>query len=234
MTILYEDNDIIICKKPPGLAVQTAKIGQQDLASQLRNYLARKGAKSPYLGIVHRLDQPVEGLLVFGKTKGATAGLNRQLQDGKLQKNYYGVIWGIPEHNSGELVDYLTKDGVTDKAPIMSERVKPASAAKKAILRYQVVDGVVTPFFASLLDISIETGRFHQIRIQLSHAGLPLLGDRKYANEDVLEASHAAKVENVALCAYQIKLTHPKTGKKLSFSITPEGKAFTWFDRFKP
>ena len=115
--ILYEDKSIMVVRKPAGLAVQSAGIGQPDVVSELKSYLAklpsagRPGKGEPYLGIVHRLDQPVEGLLVFAKDKKAAATLSKQLTEGALNKHYYAVLCGYPDCPEGDLVDYLRKEG---------------------------------------------------------------------------------------------------------------------------
>ena len=117
--ILYEDKIIMVIRKPAGLAVQSARIGQPDVVSELKSHLAKlpdtgrlgPGKGEPYLGIVHRLDQPVEGVLVFAKEKKAAAALTKQLSDGTLNKHYYAVLCGYPAVAEGELVDYLRKEG---------------------------------------------------------------------------------------------------------------------------
>ena len=208
--IIYEDNHIIIVHKPAGLATQTSHIGQQDVVSELKNHL-----KSPYLGIIHRLDQPVEGLLVFAKTKDAAAKLTKQLSAGTLNKQYYAVLCGKPSEDEGRLVDYLIKEGNTGRIGQSEE-----AEAKKAILQYQIIKEINKD--CSLADIYIETGRFHQIRLQMSHAGCPILGDLKYGSEVSIELSRKYGVKNVALYAYSIQLQHPMTGKKLEYSFQPE------------
>lgn len=208
--IIYEDNHIIIVHKPAGLATQTSHIGQQDVVSELKNHL-----KSPYLGIIHRLDQPVEGLLVFAKTKDAAAKLTKQLSAGTLNKQYYAVLCGKPSEDEGRLVDYLIKEGNTGRIGQSEE-----AEAKKAILQYRIMKEINKD--CSLADIYIETGRFHQIRLQMSHAGCPILGDLKYGSEVSIELSRKYGVKNVALYAYSIQLQHPMTGKKLEYSFQPE------------
>lgn len=219
--ILYEDKEILIVNKPVGLAVQTAKVGQPDLVSELKNYL-----KAPYLGVVHRLDQPVEGLLVFAKTRRAAAELTKQLGQGILYKQYYAVICGKPAAQSGTLVDYLIKDSTAGMAKVVG---KDFREARKAILQYRVLTEIDTPERLALMDIQIETGRFHQIRAQMSHADMPLLGDGRYGNKDSLDTASRLGVRNAALCACLLEIKHPTTGKKLSWKIVPEGKAFTYF-----
>ena len=221
--IIYEDNHIIIVHKPAGLATQTSHIGQQDVASELKNYLAKIGqsvdgkrtSEQPYLGIIHRLDQPVEGLLVFAKTKEAAAKLTKQLSAGTLNKQYYAVICGKPSEISGRLVDYLAKEGNSGRIGQPEE-----AEAKQAILQYRITKEINQD--CSLADIYIETGRFHQIRLQMSHAGCPILGDLKYGSQESIELSRKYGIKNVALYAYSIQLQHPITGKKLEFSFQPE------------
>lgn len=224
--IIYEDNDIIIVHKPAGMATQTSHIGQQDVVSELKNYLARNdgsavvagstaSGQAPYLGIVHRLDQPVEGLLVFAKSKEAAAKLTKQLSKGTLNKQYYAVVCGKPGEKSGELVDYLIKEGNIGRIGKPEEK-----DAKQAILQYKVVRGLDQE--CALVDIHIETGRFHQIRLQMAHAGHPILGDLKYGSQHSIELSWKHQVKNVALYAYRIELHHPMTGKKLNFTIQPQ------------
>jgi 23S rRNA pseudouridine1911/1915/1917 synthase len=207
--ILYEDNHILIVHKPAGLATQTSHVGQQDVVSELKNYL-----KSPYLGVVHRLDQPVEGLLVFAKTKEAAGKLTKQLSGGTLNKQYYALVCGKPEESRGELVDYLVKEGNVGRVGEATEK-----EAKQAILQYKVIKSM-TPD-CSLVDVHIETGRFHQIRLQMANAGHPILGDLKYGSKESIEMSWKYQVKNVALYAYRIQLYHPMTGKKLDYAIEP-------------
>lgn len=226
--IIFEDAHIIVAHKPAGLATQTAKVGQADMVSELKNYLAaeQKG-KPPYLGIIHRLDQPVEGLLVFAKNKQAAAALTKQLENGTLNKQYYAAICGKPSAEAGELVDYLYKDVVKEgKALVVTGRQQDYPDAKKAVLQYRLIKELSTENPIFLTDIHIDTGRFHQIRAQMAHAGTPLLGDSKYGSEASMELSLELGVRNVALCAYSIDLLHPVSGKKLSFTAEPEGKAF--------
>lgn len=226
-TIIYEDDHIIIARKPAGLATQTSKVGQADMVSELKNYLAsgQKG-KVPYLGVIHRLDQPVEGLLAFAKSKQAAAALTKQLGQGTLNKQYYAVICGKPSRESGELVDYLYKDN-SGKAQVVTGKQEQCPDAKKAVLQYRIIKEMSTEGQILLADIHIDTGRFHQIRSQMAHAGMPLLGDSKYGSEESMALSGEHGIRNVALCAYCLELAHPVTGKKLSFSVEPEGKAFS-------
>jgi len=135
--IIYEDAQVLVAYKPAGLATQTSKVGQADMVSELKNYLSavQKG-KTPYLGVVHRLDQPVEGLLVFAKTKQTAASLTKQLAQGALNKQYYAVICGNPPTEEGELVDYLYKDAA-GKAVVVTGQQEMYPEAKKTYPQHQ-------------------------------------------------------------------------------------------------
>jgi 23S rRNA pseudouridine1911/1915/1917 synthase len=187
-----------------------------DVVSELKNEL-----KTTYIGLVHRLDQPVEGLFVVGKTKDATAKLTKQLQEGGLSKSYLALACpkeGMAVEDSFTLKDYLYRDPKTKRA-VITEDAKD-QRAKEAILSGSVVkqtkDGEV------LCRISIETGRFHQIRAQMSHAGMPLLGDEKYGSDQSREMTKALGIRQLCLCAHELSFIHPKTGEKMEFSITPK------------
>lgn len=215
--ILYEDKDIIVCHKPAGIAVQNARIGSMDMESALKNYLAQKNpGRMPYLGIIHRLDQPVEGVLVFAKNQKAAAELSRQMAKGEMKKTYLAVTEGASKKETGTLEDWLKKDGRTNTSAV----VKPGTKdAKKAILHYKVKakkDG------KTLLEIHLETGRHHQIRVQMAHAGMPLLGDRKYNSQEETKIP-------LALCSAGLTLCHPVTKKKMEFTTTPSGEGFADF-----
>lgn len=233
--IVYEDDALLVIYKPAGIATQTSKIGQADVVSELKNYIARnqKTVKEVYLGVIHRLDQPVEGLLVFAKNREAAAGLSAQLGRGTLNKQYYAVIGGQPSDKEGELVDKLYKTADNRAAVVTGQQDLPEEA-KEAVLQYRIVESVSCSEFAAerklfLTDIHIETGRFHQIRAQMAHHGMALLGDAKYADEDTKRLSQKLFVRNVALCAYSLKVLHPVSKKKLSFEVKPEGKIFQLF-----
>lgn len=229
--IVYEDKDIIVIRKPAGLATQSGKVGQADAVSQLKNHLAGQNAgkqKELYLGVVHRLDQPVEGLLVFAKTKKAAAALSNQLAEGSLNKRYYAVLCGQPSAESGELVDYLRK-AKDNRAQVVTGQQDKYKDAKKAVLQYRILETITVPETISLAEIQIETGRFHQIRVQMAHGGMELLGDKKYGGEHNAALSHRVGVCNVMLFAGQLALRHPVTQKLMEFSIIPKNGAFSLF-----
>ncbi len=236
--IVYEDEAVLVIRKPAGLATESAGIGRKDVVSELKNYVAKKNpGKMPYLGIVHRLDQPVEGLLVFAKTKKAAENLTAQLGKGTLKKEYLAVVCGKVPENTGRLVDYLAKEKgmavVKNAADAKTEKDVDAQAgkaadpqAKKAVLTY--TKKAETEKF-TLLAVQIETGRFHQIRAQLSHAGFPILGDEKYGSEESKELSREKKIRFTALCAASLSFRHPVTGKFMAFTQAPQNPAFAHF-----
>lgn len=234
--VIYEDEDILVVHKPAGIATQTARVGQQDVVSELKNYLAKSKGTQPYLGIVHRLDQPVEGLLVFAKSKQSAAALAAQLsgaagdESTSLNKHYYGIFCGKTDKKEQELVDHLYKDPSGRAVVSDSERALKGQQAKRAVLRYRVLqEAEVNGILLSLADIQIETGRFHQIRAQMAHGGMCLLGDLKYGNADSLAFSKQLGVRYVALCAYEIEFLHPIKKEKMSFRIMPCEKVFSNF-----
>lgn len=218
--IIYEDKDILVCRKPAGLAVENAAVGRMDMVSELKNYL-----KSPYLGVVHRLDQPVEGLLVFAKNPKSAASLSKQLKNNILSKEYFAVVCGKPVPDAGRFVDYMTKDSKTRMARVVK---KGDADGKEAILTYSTLQNIDNPDI-SLLKIQIETGRFHQIRAQLANAGIPIVGDRKYGNEASSKIYAATGTKNVALCACSLNFKHPATNEGLSFKIIPDYGVFGMF-----
>ncbi len=226
--IIYEDNDIIVCHKMAGLPVQTGKIGSIDLVSELKNYLQKPG-KEPYLGVVHRLDQPVEGVLVFAKNQAAAAGLSKQLTIGCMNKCYYAVVQGVPKEDKSTLTDYLLKDNKTNSSKVVkgSQITKDAKEAKLNYTQIREVSEQEQTY--TLVKIDLLTGRHHQIRVQMANANLPLLGDKKYGSVNSNKLSETLGVKNVALCAYKLEFIHPVTKKKQEFKIVPEGKIFQQF-----
>ena len=220
MRILFEDSQILVCYKEAGLPVQSARIGTKDLVSILKNYLWEKSGNKgePYLGVVHRLDQPVEGLLVFAKTRKAAAELSRQISQGMMDKYYLAVSDKKAPASNGVLEDYLKKDGRTNTSAVV-DRQTPG--AKKARLSYELVEELLCKRY--LYRIHLDTGRHHQIRVQMSHGGMPLLGDRKY-NEKADEGI------SLGLCAWHLEFVHPVTKRKMQFETKPQGNAFEGFD----
>ena len=222
--ILYEDNQILVCHKPAGIATQTARASSPDLVSILKNELCRTSGvrKPPYLAVIHRLDQPVEGLLVFAKTQKAASVLSAQLQRDDFSKDYLALLSGqfAPENGScGTLTNYLIKDGKTNTSRVVSAS---EPGAKKSVLHYEVLEQRKN---CTLVSIHLETGRHHQIRVQTSAPGHPIVGDRKYGvGTDITSdrRTSSSSFRFPALCAYHLAFRHPGTGKPMEFKIRPE------------
>ena len=218
LNIIFEDEHVLVVKKDAGIPVQAGKMRIMDLQGLVKNELYRRNPKAgePYLGIVHRLDQPVEGVMVFAKTPLAAGGLSDQVTDGRMKKHYLALVCGKPSADEGTLVDYLLKDGRTNTSSVVEKGVKDA---KRSELRYRVLetreeDGELF----TLVEVELLTGRHHQIRVQMANAGLPLYGDTKY-NPKFQETTGYVQT---ALCAYKLSFMHPKTKKVMEFCITPD------------
>ncbi len=220
LNILFEDEQILVVKKDAGIPVQAGKLRMMDLQGLIKRELYRRvrGGNEPYLGIVHRLDQPVEGILVFAKTPKAAAELSRQVTDGRMEKYYLALLCGKPEEKEGTLVDYLQKDGRTNTSRVVKKGEKDA---KRSELKYRVLEerGEET-----LVKIRLLTGRHHQIRVQMANAGWPLYGDVKYNPR----FQNSKEQVQTALCACRLSFFHPKTGKNMSFSIKPENSVLNF------
>ena len=220
--ILYEDEHIIVCYKSAGVPTQTSKTGEQDMVSLLKNYLYKNQTekKEPYLAVVHRLDQPVEGVLVFAKTPFAAKELNKGLQGAGFGKYYKAVLWGIPAQRKSTLEDYLVKETRTNTSRVC-KGIEQGS--KKAVLSYEVLEtGKDSDREISLVRVQLGTGRHHQIRVQMSHMGCPIWGDAKYNTMTVQDR----RFRQIALCAYRLEFVHPKSKQKMEFEIEPKGEGF--------
>lgn len=208
MEIIYEDDAIIVCVKPAGVATQTKRIGEKDMESMLRTYRMQKGEAS-YIGVVHRLDQPVSGVMVFAKSKEAAADLSRQVATKVADKYYYAVTDGVPTQKKGVVEDYLLRDGKTNLSKVVTGK---ENGAKRAELSYEVLEKNGTK---ALIRIKLATGRHHQIRVQMAHAGWPLVGDRKYNFKENMKQGATM----LSLCSYKLGFHHPVTKKKMEFEI---------------
>lgn len=219
--ILYEDNAIIVCHKPAGLATQTKRLGQQDMESLLKNYRAQKG-EQPYIGIVHRLDQPVEGVMVFAKTKEAAGSLSKQVQNRSIGKHYYAIAQtGKHCGEKGELADYILADRKNNCSRVVKEGTPFAQLARLSYQVIRVIEDKNGQKPVALFDILLHTGRHHQIRVQFANMGCPLVGDAKYGGAE-------AKLQ-LALCSYRIAFAHPLTSQRMDFTVTPKSKVFELF-----
>ena len=217
MTIVYEDKDQIVIHKPAGVATQTARLGEKDLVSEVKNHIAKEeGKTNPYVAVINRLDQPVEGIVLFAKNEKVAAALSRQMQDGSMQKYYLAAIFGHMEKEKDTLTDYLEKDARTNRSRVVSVTSKDA---KKAMLEYNVI---ATFGKMQFVRIHLLTGRHHQIRVQFSHREHPLIGDTKYGSDESTALSREANAKVPVLCAYKLTWRHPETKKEMNVSIVPE------------
>lgn len=203
MKIIYEDNHIIVVNKEKNQLVQQDSTNDLDMLTEIKSYLKTKYNKpgNVYLGLVHRLDRPVSGVMVFAKTSKAASRLSKQIRDKEFKKTYYAVIVGKTEEE-GILEDKLLKD--TNK-----NITKVDSSGKKSVLEYKLLaykNGY------SLVKVNLITGRSHQIRVQFSSRGLPLYGDQKY-NKNVKPK------EQLALLAKRIEFMHPTKNELMKFEV---------------
>lgn len=247
--ILAEDSQLLVCLKPAGLAVQSARPGEADMVSELKNYLAASqrakspsgsGGRVPYLGLAHRLDQPVSGILVFAKTPEAAAELSRQASGagaGKLsggekengmEKEYRALVYveegiSLPEAGTErELEDWLKKEPGKNLSRVVSAGTPGAKRAELSFRMAETGDGPEGRH--SCIAIRLHTGRHHQIRVQLAHAGLPLLGDARYGSAQSREYSARLGIRSICLCACRLSFFHPATGKRMEF----ETREYPW------
>ncbi len=205
--IIYEDNHLLVVVKPQGIPVQKAESSNDDFQSILKSYLKRKYDKpgNVFLGIVHRLDQPVGGVMVFAKTSKAASRLSEEIRQNLWKKYYLAVVDGIPKEKKAVLEDYLVKNEATNEVSV-SRKGDPK--AKFARLYYETLE---SKNGRSLLKITLETGRAHQIRVQLSSRGLPIVNDHKYNK-------NSRNIADIALWAYSVEIIHPVTKEKLVFT----------------
>lgn len=221
--ILHEDADIIVCVKPYGMPAQGDKSRDTDLLSFLKNHIFEEEEleEEPYLAMVHRLDRPVGGIMVFAKNQRAASRLSDQVQDGTMVKFYQAILTGELPDECGVLEDYLVKDGKTNTSKIVKKGTK---GAKKAQLEYEVLDVFETDQgVLSYVLIDLITGRHHQIRVQMAGRGAGIYGDTKY---NPLFAKTKKKYQQIALFATRLEFEHPVTGEHMIFKCEPEGDAF--------
>lgn len=205
LNILYEDSEILVCEKPAGIATQSSRIGTPDMVSLLKNYLRQQSPQQqPYLAVIHRLDQPVTGLLVFAKSKRAAADLNKQLATAGFGKHYLALLTGIPSPDETDLTNYLIKDNKTNTSRICTQNTPGSKVAR---LHYKLIQKWS---HSSLAEITLDTGRHHQIRVQMAHLGCPIQGDVKYG---------ATVPGQLQLYAYRLTFRHPVHHQLLEFTL---------------
>lgn len=209
--IIFEDNHLLVAEKPVNIPSQADETGDPDMLSILKGYVKDKYNKpgEVFLGLIHRLDRPVGGVMVFARTSKSASRLSEQIRNREFKKVYLTVVNGVPEKREGRLLNYLLKDERTNIVRVVPESHE---GAKEAVLDYRVVESVGN---LSLLRVLLHTGRPHQIRVQLSSIGYPLYGDQKYG-------SKINKVgQQIALWSNEITLVHPIKKEEMVFRCDP-------------
>lgn len=217
LKIIFEDNHIIVVEKIPNIPSQADKTGDIDMLTLVKKYLKEKYQKpgNVYLGLVHRLDRPVGGVMVFAKTSKAASRLSNQVREKTFKKVYLAVVDGKFEQPTGILEDYLYKDERNNISKVVNKDKKNAKFAKleyEVLYHHELKD-------LSLVKINLHTGRHHQIRVQLANSGHSIFGDNKYGIR--------GKGKQIALWAYQLTIEHPVTKETLKFVDLPK-KIGTW------
>ena len=204
--ILYEDNHIIVTVKPAGVLSQADGTDAPDMLTMLKAYIKEKYEKpgEVFLGLVHRLDRPTSGVMVFARTSKSATRLSESIKRGRFDKTYLCVIQGVLPGLQGSMTDWLVKDEAEVKSSVAQENTP---GAKKAALSYRVISEA-NGF--SLVEVKLLTGRHHQIRVQFAHRGYPLVGDHKYGN--------ATGKTDLALFAASLSFPHPTTKETLVFT----------------
>lgn len=216
-SIIFEDNHILVIIKDQGVPSQPDESGDLDMLTILKGYRKENEAKGgeAFVGLVHRLDRVTGGVMVFAKTSKSAMRLSEQMRNGGFSKKYLAITEGVPKKANAKLENYLLKNEHTNKVDIVGQAV---NGAKRAELTYYVRDKKED---RALLEIDLATGRSHQIRVQLSYIGTPILGDAKYGNRGGA----------LALWASELSFNHPTSGDRLRFSVfPPESGAWEMFD----
>ena len=211
LMVLYEDNQIIVIEKEPNIPSQADKTGDMDMLSEVKQYIKEKYNKpgEAYIGLVHRLDRPVGGVMVFARTSKSASRLSEQVRNKTLKKTYIAVVDGkLPEYQ-GMLEDYLYKDERNNMSKVVDKDKKNAKLAK---LEYEVLD-YDEKRDLSTVKIKLHTGRHHQIRVQFANFGHSLYGDQKYGTR--------GKGKQIRLWAYELKFEHPVKKEMMTFKSIP-------------
>ena len=210
--VIYEDNHIIVVEKPPNIPSQGDKTEDTDMLTIIKEYLKEKYNKpgNVYLGLVHRLDRPVGGVMIFAKTSKAASRLSNQVREKVFKKEYLAIVDGKPEKNKGTLENYLLKNEKTNTSKIVKENTPGSKYAK---LDYEVLK-YNEEIDLSLLKILLHTGRHHQIRVQLAGMGHSICGDQKYGTR--------GRGKQISLWAYKLTIEHPITKESMTFTDIPE------------
>ena len=206
LNVLYEDNHIIVVEKPINVLSQGDNTGDVSLLDMVKEYVKDKYNKpgNVYIGLIHRLDRPVGGIMVFARTSKAAARLSKQVSEHSFSKKYYAVVFGKMEKENDKFIDNLKR--LDNGNTIVSKD------GKKSVLSYKVLE-YNKSVNASLVDISLETGRHHQIRVQFASRGHFLLGDQRYGKQDKTQ---------IALYSYELEFVHPVSKEVMKFTLKPQ------------
>lgn len=247
LNILYEDSQLMVTVKPAGVESQSSSGFGQDMVSLIRNELMKRErqktekictelstnwgklstkpveksllAQTPYVGVIHRLDKPVSGVMVYAKTKNAAAALSSQLQKHQMKKVYEAVVCGKPVNSVENLVDYLKKSVDGNDSQVVDKGITGAKRAELTLEALRFLEEGPNGGPLTLLRIQLETGRHHQIRVQLAAHGMPVYGDARYGR---------GEKGPLALCAVSLSFLHPRTKKRMEFHMEPSDGAFAW------
>ena len=223
MTVVYEDNHIIVVNKTASEIVQADKTGDTPLSETVKQYLKEKYQKpgNVFLGVTHRLDRPVSGLVIFAKTSKALTRLNEMFRAGEVKKTYWAVVKNAPKESEGELVHFLVRNEKQNKSYAYDKEV-PNS--KKAVLDYRLI-GRSDNYY--LLEVDLKTGRHHQIRCQLAKMGCPIKGDLKYGSP------RSNPDGSICLHARRVRFLHPVSKELIELKAPlPEGNLWKGFELF--
>ena len=221
MTVVYEDNHIVVVNKTSSEIVQGDKTGDTPLSEMVKQYLKEKYNKpgNVFIGVTHRLDRPVSGLVVFAKTSKALPRLNEMFRNGEVKKTYWAIVKECPKETEGELVHYLVRNEKQNKSYAYDKEVKNS---KKAVLHYNLI-GHSQNYY--LLEVDLKTGRHHQIRCQLAKMGCPIKGDLKYGSP------RSNPDGSICLHARTVQFVHPVSKEMIRLTApVPEGNLWNGFE----
>lgn len=221
MIVVYEDNHIVVVNKTSSEIVQGDKTGDTPLSEMVKQYLKEKYNKpgNVFIGVTHRLDRPVSGLVVFAKTSKALPRLNEMFRNGEVKKTYWAIVKECPKETEGELVHYLVRNEKQNKSYAYDKEVKNS---KKAVLHYKLI-GHSQNYY--LLEVDLKTGRHHQIRCQLAKMGCPIKGDLKYGSP------RSNPDGSICLHARTVQFVHPVSKEMIRLTApVPEGNLWNGFE----
>lgn len=215
--IVYEDNHVIVVLKPQMVACCPDESGDDNLFDCVKRYIKTTYNKTGnvFLGLVHRLDRPTGGVMVYAKTSKAAARLSEQMKNGGFEKRYMCVLCGVPANKKATLENYLRKNSINNTVYVCT---RTEEGAKFASLDYEIKD---EKDGLALAEVNLHTGRTHQIRVQMASINCPLYGDMRYGGDKAVKG-------RLALWAYSLRFTHPTTGAKMRFEIEPPKDADVW------